>query len=514
MTTDSTPAGAPPDPTRLPGAPTLPEAALHVAGTRRPAAAGATRPVVDPATGHLLMEAPEADAADARAAVAAARAAFDDGPWPRTSVQDRARLLERVADAIERDRDALAWLETLDTGKTLGESRDDMEQIAQVFRYYAAEARTMRGEVNPVPSGAVSLTVHQPVGVVAMITPWNYPLLQASWKIAPALAAGCTFVLKPSELTPLTTLRIVEMLEEAGLPDGVANLVTGAGGTVGAALTEDPRVDLVSFTGGIVTGRAIAATAARNVTRVALELGGKNPNVVLEDADLDLAADHALNAVFFHAGQVCSAGSRLLVHEAAHDALLERLLERTRRIRLGFGWEDGTQMGPVISPEHLAKVEGYVALAQEEGATLRVGGGRPTDPRFAGGTFLEPTVLTGLPHEGRVASEEIFGPVLTVETFRDDDEAHAFASSTRSGLAAGVFSRDAARAMRLAKRLRFGTVWINDFHPYYPEAPWGGFGESGIGRELGREGLAEYQETQHLYWNLEPAGADWFGPQD
>jgi betaine-aldehyde dehydrogenase len=495
----------------VPDAPRLPDAVLHIGGDHRPARAGATRGVHDPATGRHLLEVPEADASDASDAIHAARRAFDDGPWPGTSPQERARLLERVADAIEQGRDELAWLETLDTGKTLIESRDDMEQIAQVFRYYGAEARTARGDVNPVPSGALSLTVHEPVGVVAMITPWNYPLLQASWKIAPALAAGCTFVLKPSELTPLTSLRITEMLTEAGLPDGVANLVTGAGATAGAALTGDPRVDLVSFTGGIATGRAIAAAAAENVTRVALELGGKNPNVVLEDADLELAADHALNAVFFHAGQVCSAGSRLLVHERAHDELLERILERARRIRMGFGWEEGTEMGPVISPEHLDKVEGYVRLAQEEGATLRLGGGRPDDPRFAGGTFLEPTVLTGLPHDGRVAHEEIFGPVLTVETFADDDEAYRLASDTRSGLAAGVFSRDAARAMRLARRLRFGTVWINDFHPYYPEAPWGGFGDSGVGRELGREGLAEYQETKHVYWNLEPGGADWFG---
>jgi betaine-aldehyde dehydrogenase len=495
----------------LPDAPRLPEPALHVGGARRSARSGATRDVHDPATGRRLLAVPEADAGDAADAVAAARHAFDAGSWPRTPVQERARLLERVADAIERERDELAWLETLDTGKTLIESRADMEQIAQVFRYYAAEIRTARGDVNPVPGGALSLTVHDPVGVVAMITPWNYPLLQASWKIAPALAAGCTFVLKPSELTPLTSLRIVEMLAEAGLPDGACNLVTGAGATAGAALTADPGVDLVSFTGGIATGRAIAAAAAQNVTRIALELGGKNPNVVLDDADLALAADHALNAVFFHAGQVCSAGSRLLVHERVHEPLVERILERARRIRLGFGWEEGTEMGPVISPEHLANVEGYVRLAQEEGARLRLGGGRPEDPRLAQGTFLEPTVLTGLPHDGRVAREEIFGPVLTVETFASDDEALELASATRSGLAAGVFSGDAARAMRLARRLRFGTVWINDFHPYYPEAPWGGFGESGVGRELGREGLAEYQETKHLYWNLDPAGADWFG---
>jgi betaine-aldehyde dehydrogenase len=508
---DRTPADVP---DAMPAGVRFPAPTLTIGGEARPARAGATREVVDPGRGVVLTRVSEADAEDARDAVAAARAAFDDGPWPRSAPQDRARLLERVADAIEAEAEGLAWLETLDTGKTLVESRADMDQIAQVVRYYAAEARTARGDVNPVPGGALSLTVHEPVGVVAMITPWNYPLLQASWKIAPALAAGCTFVVKPSELTPLTTLRFVEMLREAGLPDGVANVVTGAGGTVGAALVEDPRVDLVSFTGGIVTGRRIAAAAAENVTRVALELGGKNPNVVLEDADLDLAADHALNAVFYHAGQVCSAGSRLLVHERVADALTERILARARRIRMGLGWDPATEMGPVISDAHREKVEGYVRLAQEEGATLRLGGGRPTDAELAAGTFLEPTVLTGLPHDGRVAREEIFGPVLTVETFADDDEALRLASATRTGLAAGVFSGDAARAMRLARRLRFGTVWLNDFHPYYPEAPWGGFGESGVGRELGRAGLDEYREAKHVYWNLQPAPADWFGRGD
>ncbi len=501
-------------PDRTPDSDRLPSAALRIGGTARPARSGASREVVDPATGRLLLEMPEADAADAADAVAAARAAFDDGPWPRTPVQERARLLERVADAIEAEREELASLETLDTGKTLIESRADMDQIAQVFRYYAAEVRTARGDVNPVPGGALSLTVHDPVGVVAMITPWNYPLLQASWKIAPALAAGCTFVVKPSELTPLTTLRIVEMLAEAGLPDGVANLVAGAGASVGAALVEDPRVDLISFTGGIDTGRRIAAAAAPNVTRLALELGGKNPNLVLEDADLELATDHALNAVFYHAGQVCSAGSRLLAHAAIGDELVERILARARAIRVGNGFDPDTEMGPVISADHREKVEGYVRLAQEEGATLRLGGGRPAAPELAAGTFLEPTVLTGLPHDGRVAREEIFGPVLTVETFHDDEEGLRLASATRSGLAAGIFSRDAARAMRLARRLRFGTVWVNDFHPYYPEAPWGGFGESGIGRELGRAGLDEYREAKHLYWNLEPAPAGWFGHAD
>ncbi len=500
--------------TETPRAPRLPRAALQIGGRFTEARDGATRDTLDPASGATVLTVPEAGAADVDAALSAARTAFDDGPWPRTPVQDRARLLERVADAIDAETEELAWLETLDTGKTLVESRADMDQIAQVFRYYAAEARTARGDVNPVPTDALSLTVHEPVGVVAMITPWNYPLLQASWKIAPALAAGCTFVIKPSELTPLTTLRIGEMLQEAGLPDGVANVVLGGGAAVGAPLTEDPRVDLISFTGGIVTGRRIARAAAENVARVALELGGKNPNLVLADADLDLASDQALNAVYYHAGQVCSAGSRLLVDRSVADALTERIVDRVGRIRIGFGWEEATELGPVISPEHLEKVQGYVALAQEEGATLVAGGGRPSDPRFAQGTFLEPTVLTGLPHDGRVAREEIFGPVLTIETFDGDAEGIRLASATRTGLAAGIFSRDAARAMRAARRLRFGTVWLNDFHPYFPEAPWGGFGESGIGRELGRTGLAEYQEEKHLYWNLDPEPVGWFGKRD
>ena len=489
----------------------LPSPSLWIGGEPRPGHSDATREILDPATGRRLLDMPEADAQDAVDAIDAARKAFDDGPWPRTSVQDRASLLERVADAIDAEREALASLETLDTGKTLIESRADMDQIAQVFRYFAAEARTARGDVNPVPGGAMSLTVYDPVGVVVMITPWNYPLLQASWKIAPALAAGCTFVIKPSELTPLTTLRIVEMLAEAGLPAGVANLVTGAGATAGAALVEDARVDLISFTGGIVTGRRIAAAAAANVTKLAFELGGKNPNVVLEDADLDLATDHALNAVFYHAGQVCSAGSRLLVHEDVADELVERIVARTRRIRVGNGFDPDTEMGPLISEAHREKVEGYIRLAQEEGATLRLGGGRPSAPESAEGTFLEPTVLTGLPHDGRVAHEEIFGPVLTVETFANEQEGIRLATATRTGLAAGLFTHDAARAMRLARLLRFGTVWINDFHPYYPEAPWGGFGESGIGRELGRAGLDEYREAKHVYWNLEPAQVGWFG---
>ncbi|MFN2323049.1 MAG: aldehyde dehydrogenase family protein [Trueperaceae bacterium] len=499
---------------RPPPTPTLPPPDLFVDGAFVPAAAGARRATVCPATGRTLLEVAEGDPTDVDRAVAAARAAFDHGPWPRATPRERAALLERVAGLLERDRERIAQLETLDTGKTLAESRDDLTQVADVFRYFAALVRVDGGHVNRSEGAALSLTLARPAGVVALITPWNYPLLQASWKVAPALAAGCTFVLKPSELTPLTTLALAELLAEAGLPAGVANVLTGAGPAVGAPLVEDARVDMVSFTGGLATGRRIAAAAAQRAAKVALELGGKNPNIVLADADVALAADHALEAVFFHAGQVCSAGSRLLVASEVHDELVERLAARIAKIRLGVGWDPATEMGPLIGAEHLAKVESYVRLAQDEGATLRLGGGRPSGEAFANGCFLEPTLLTGLPPEGRVAREEIFGPVLTVERVRDVSDAIARADATDTGLAAAVWTRDLATALSAAERLRFGTVWWNDFHPYFPEAPWGGFKTSGVGRELGRSGLREFQEEQHVYLNARPGPSEAFGRGD
>ena len=498
------PLPAPPEP-RLP--PTDP----LIAGAFAPSGAGARRDVLCPATGRTLARVAECDAYDVERAVSAARRAFDHGPWSRTTPRARASALERLAALLERDAERIAALETLDTGKPLAESRDDLAQVVDVFRYYAAVVRTDAGHVNRAEGSTLSLTLARPAGVVALITPWNYPLLQASWKVAPALAAGCTFVLKPSELTPLTTLALAELLVEAELPPGVANVVTGAGAAVGAPLVADRRVDMVSFTGGIATGRRIAAAAAERAATVALELGGKNPNIVLADADLEVATDHALNAVFFHAGQVCSAGSRLLVHERVHDELVGRLAERIARIRLGVGWDAATEMGPLIGVDHRAKVEGYVALALEEGARLVAGGARPDDPDLAPGAFLLPTLLLDLPPEGRVAREEIFGPVLTVERVRDLDEALARADATDTGLAAGVWTRDLATALHAAERLRFGTVWWNDFHPYFPEAPWGGFKTSGVGRELGRSGLREFQEEQHLYLNARPQRSDAFG---
>ena len=355
------------------------------------------------------------------------------------------------------------------------------------------------------------MLLREPVGVCGQICPWNYPLLQASWKLAPALAAGCTVVLKPSELTPLTTLRLSELTAEVGLPDGVLNTVLGPGPTVGAELAENGDVDLISFTGGVETGKTIMRAASANVKRVALELGGKNPHIIFDDADLELAVDHALNGVFFHAGQICSAGARVMVHGAVHDRFVEALRARMARIQLGNGLDDGTQMGPLISAEHRDKVEGYVAIGREEGARLVLGGSRPADPGLQSGFFLEPTLFVDCDARMRIVREEVFGPVITVERFDTEAQAVARANDTAYGLSAGFWTRDEGRIERVSGALRFGTVWVNDFNVYFAQAPWGGYKQSGIGRELGRAGLDEYLEIKHLYRNDKPEGLGWFG---
>ncbi|MFP4634853.1 MAG: aldehyde dehydrogenase family protein [Nitriliruptoraceae bacterium] len=485
---------------------------LYIDGAWREAAGAATREVIDPLDGSVVRTVSEGGAEDAELAIAAARRAFDVGEWARRPGAERGRLLARLADAMEADAEHLAALETADTGKTLIESRQDMADIVAVVRYYAGLADKHAGEVIEGPDPRIrSTVVREPVGVCAQISPWNYPLLQAAWKLAPALAAGNSIVVKPSELTPLTTIRTFELLAELDLPAGVANLVLGAGPTVGATLAESHQVDLVSFTGGIATGRQVMTAASGNVKKVALELGGKNPNLVFADADRDLAIDQALNAVFFHAGQVCSAGARLLVEGSIHDEVVDALVARAQRIRLGDGRDPATESGPLISAEHRAKVERYVAGALEDGATLRCGGARPDDPALAEGFFYLPTILTDCRADMTVVREEVFGPVLTVEPFADEDEALALANDTDTGLAAGVFTSDLERAQRVSHALRFGTVWINDFHPYFPQAPWGGYGTSGIGRELGLAGLEEYTELKHIAHNTAPQPLGWFG---
>lgn len=449
---------------------------------------------------------------DASAAIAAARDAFDHGPWPSTPAAERGALLLRVAALIERDQDALARAESLDTGKRLVESEYDMADIANCFRYFGNLVASGGSDriVDTGDPGIDSRVVHEPVGVCALITPWNYPLLQTAWKVAPALGAGNTFVLKPSELTPHTAVLLMRLLAEAGLPGGVANLVLGTGPEVGAPLSEDPRVDMVSFTGGLVTGRRIMAAAAPTVKKIALELGGKNPNIVFADAEYESAVDYALTAIFLHSGQVCSAGARLLVQDELHDRFVEDVVAGARAIPLGGPFDERARTGPLISAAHREKVEAYVEAGIAEGAVLRCGGARPDDPALDQGFYYLPTVLDECTAGMSVVRDESFGPVLTVERFHDEDEAVALANDTVYGLSGGVWSQDVGRAHRVASRMRAGTVWINDFQPYVPQAEWGGMKQSGFGRELGPAGLAEYQEAKHVWRNLSPSPLRWF----
>jgi len=484
---------------------------LYVDGGWVAAASGAQREVQNPYDQSVIGKVDEAGPADVDRAVTAARRAFDVGGWPRTPPGGRAALLFRVADLLDRDTEQVAHAETLDTGKTLVEARMDVADVVSVFRYYAGLADKDAGRVVATGSpDAVSRVVYEPIGVCALITPWNYPLLQMSWKVAPALAAGNTVVCKPSEVTPMTTIRLVELLEEAGAPPGVVNLLLGAGGAVGGPLVEHPGVDMVSFTGGLGTGRSIMRAASGEVKRVALELGGKNPNVVFADADLETAGDYALTAAFLHSGQVCSAGARLLVEESVYDAFVAEVAARAERIRLGNGLDERTECGPLVSAEHRDKVERYVAIGREEGARLLAGGRRPSEPELQAGFFYRPTVFADCRRDMRIVQEEVFGPVLTAERFRTEEEAVALGNDTSYGLAGALWTGDAGRAQRVANRLRHGTVWINDYHPYLPQAEWGGFKQSGIGRELGPSGLDEYREAKHIYQNIAPRPQRWF----
>jgi betaine-aldehyde dehydrogenase len=484
---------------------------LWIGGQWRHASDGGTREIINPANGSVAAVVDEASAEDAAAAVSAARKAFDDGNWPATAVAERAALLDRIADLLQRDKEELASLETRDTGKTLAESRIDIDDVTSVFRYYSRLAGVESDRLVDVGDPAViSRVVREPIGVCVLIAPWNYPLLQMSWKIAPALAAGCTMVAKPSEVTPLTTIAFTHLLEEAGVPASVVNLVQGSGATLGAALTDTADVDFISFTGGVPTGRTIAEAAAKHVTKVALELGGKNPHIVFADADWDSAVDHVLTGVFLHSGQVCSSGTRLIIEESIADDFVAELAARAERIRVGDGMDPTSETGPLVSAQHRAKVEAHVQQGISEGAKLVTGGARPGDPALAAGFYYLPTIFDRCDRSMRIVQEETFGPILTVERFVDEAEAIALGNDTEYGLAAGVRTSDSARGERVVRGLRHGTVWLNDFGYYTAAAEWGGFGKSGNGRELGPTGLAEYQEIKHIWHNTAPAPAGWF----
>jgi betaine-aldehyde dehydrogenase len=473
---------------------------------------GTCSKVVNPSDGSVVTEVDVATDTQVRQAIAAARRAFDTTDWPRTATREHAALLRRVADLLDRDLEELATAETQNTGKAMRESRWDIADVARVFRYYAQLADKEAGRlVDASNANAISRIVYEPVGVCGLIAPWNYPLLQLSWKIAPALAAGNTAVMKPAQVTPLTAIHLTRLLEEAGVPPGVVNLVLGPGGRVGQALADSPDVDLISLTGGIEAGRALLKGAAVNIKRVALELGGKSPNIVFADADFETAVDNALTAAFVHSGQVCSAGCRAIVEDDIYERFVEEVARRADLIRLGHGSDEATEAGALISAEHRAKVEGYVQGAIEEGARLVAGGRRPDEAHLRDGFFYRPTVFADVRRDMRIVREEVFGPVLTIERFATEDEAVELGNDTTYGLAGAVWTADASRAQRVAGRLRHGTIWINDYNTYLPQAEWGGFKQSGIGRELGPSGLDEYREAKHIWQNTAPGPTGWFG---
>lgn len=483
---------------------------LFIDGTWQAAARGGTIDVVDPATERVFRTCSAGTADDVDRAVAAAKRA-GQGPWGRTTGRERAVVLRAIADAIEREKQALAELEVRDNGKPLAEALGDISDAAYCFNLYAAYAEELdarQGEAIAVPDDRFKTTVkYVPAGVAGLIVPWNYPLLMAAWKVAPALAAGCTLVLKPSEFTPLTALELARICEEAAVPPGVVNVVTGYGNDAGARLAAHPDVRKLAFTGSVPTGIAVATAAARDIKSVSLELGGKSPIVVFDDADLEQVVEWVMFGIFWNQGQVCSATSRLIVERGIAGRLIERLVEEARKITIGNGMDEGVLLGPLVSRSQYDKVLGYIEIGKQE-ARLASGGRRP--PGFDAGYFLEPTIFTGVPPDARIWREEIFGPVLCVAEFGTEEEALTLANGSEFGLAAAVMTRDLERAARVADRFEAGVVWINCSQPNFLEPPWGGMKKSGVGRELGTWGLMNFLEPKQITNYLSPAPWGWY----
>jgi len=479
----------------------------YINGQWLASSSGETFPVFDPSTEEIIAHVASATPVDVDKAVNAARTAFDSGPWAQTSAQDRGRILFKIADNIRQNAATLAELEARNCGKPIVEAEYDLADVATCFEYYGGLANKVMGQVNPVPANALSFTLREPVGVAAQIIPWNFPLLMAAWKLAPAIAAGCTCVLKPAEQTPLTAMELANWFEVAGLPPGVVNVVNGAGEVTGAALVAHPSVDKVAFTGSAAVGKIIVKSAADTLKRVTLELGGKSPNVFFADADWEAAVDGALFGVFINQGEVCSAGSRVLVEKKIYTKFVEAMTEKAKRIKLGPPLDRDTKMGPLVSREQYDRVTSYLEIGKKEAKTA-IGGGRAK--AFGKGYYVEPTIFYDVQNSARIAREEIFGPVASVIPFENEAEAIRISNDTPYGLAAAVWTRDIYKAFRVVKSIRAGIVWVNHMQPTYVEAPWGGYKQSGFGRELGPWGLEEYLETKQVFVNLDEAPIGWY----